>query len=155
MKTLKTFLKEKGYVRIPLRYTTTNHFEIKASLNGVAGRFIVDTGASSTCVDFNSATLFNLITEESDIKAAGAGATDMTTLLAKKNTLSIGKWKKKKLKIVLFDLTHVNTALTQHDAEPVDGIIGADVLKKGKAIIDYANKSLYLKTKGKKQKSED
>jgi hypothetical protein len=39
----------------------------------------------------------------------------------------------------------VNTALVSHDAKPVDGIIGADVLKKAKAIIDYEKKLLYLK----------
>jgi len=45
----------------------------------------------------------------------------------------------------LFDLSHVNTALTQHNAKKVDGIIGADILRKGKAIIDYNKNVLYLK----------
>lgn len=53
----------------------------------------------------------------------------------------------KKIKIVLFDLSHVNEALTSHNALPVDGIIGADLLKKGKAIIDYDKKCVYLKQK--------
>ena len=42
-------------------------------------------------------------------------------------------------------MTHVNTALIAHSAKPVDGIIGADILKKSKAIIDYEKKYLYLK----------
>jgi len=45
----------------------------------------------------------------------------------------------------LFNLTHVNTALTNHNSNPVDGIIGADILKKTSAIIDYNKKYLYLK----------
>jgi hypothetical protein len=57
----------------------------------------------------------------------------------------LGKWKKKKLKIVLFDLTHVNEALVSHKALPVDGILGADILKRGKAIIDYGKNCVYLK----------
>ena len=61
--------------------------------------------------------------------------------------MSIGEWKKENVKIILFDLTHVNTALTQHNALPVHGIIGADLLKKGKAIIDYNTKHLFLKLK--------
>ncbi|MGB5668134.1 MAG: acid protease, partial [Maribacter sp.] len=44
----------------------------------------------------------------------------------------------------------VNEALTTHNALPVDGIIGADVLKRGKAIIDYKNSCVYLKQKGSK-----
>ena len=41
----------------------------------------------------------------------------------------------------------MNTGLINHNADPVDGIIGADILKKGKAIIDYEKKYLYLKLK--------
>ena len=40
---------------------------------------------------------------------------------------------------------HVNAALAEFNAIPVNGIIGADILKKGKAIIDYDKKCLYLK----------
>jgi hypothetical protein len=46
---------------------------------------------------------------------------------------------------ILFDLSHVNEALSQQKIKPVDGIIGADVLLKGNAIIDYPNQYLYLK----------
>ena len=69
----------------------------------------------------------------------------MSTQISKKNKLKIGKWRKEKVSLILFNLTHVNTALVSHDAKPVDGIIGADVLKKAKAIIDYEKKLLYLK----------
>ena len=59
--------------------------------------------------------------------------------------MKIGKWKKNRVALVLFNLTHVNEGLISHNANPVDGIIGADILKKGKAIIDYDKKYLYLK----------
>ncbi|AIZ43702.1 retropepsin-like aspartic protease family protein [Cellulophaga baltica] len=147
MKSLKKFLKEKKYFKIPLVLTSTNHFEIKAKINNIEGRFILDTGASNTCVGFDKIELFNLTSKESSIKAAGAGATNMETLISTKNSIEVGKWKLKKLKIVLFDLVHVNEALTNHNAQPVDGIIGADLLKKGKAVIDYDKKVLYLKQK--------
>ncbi len=147
MTSLKKFLQRKNYIKIPLVLTGTNHFEITAKINGVKGRFILDTGASNTCVGFDRIELFNLTSKESKIKAAGAGATNMETLVSTKNRIKIGDWKKKKLKIVLFDLVHVNEALTAHKAKPVDGIIGADVLKKTKAIIDYDKSCVYLKKK--------
>ena len=90
---------------------------------------------------------FKLISEESVIKAAGAGATNMETLVSKSNTINLNSWEFHNLEIVLFDLKHVNEALTAHNAEPVDGIIGADILKKSKAIIDYGKKCIYLKKK--------
>ena len=125
--------------------TITNHFAMKATINGVEGRFILDTGASNTCIGMDKTDFFNLTFEASDIKAAGAGATEMETLISKNNTIELGKWKKRKQKIVLFDLVHVNQALVNHEALPVDGIIGADLLKKGKAVIDYGKKVLFLR----------
>lgn len=145
MSSLKKSLIKKNYESIPLVLTATNHLEIIAKINGVTGRFILDTGASNTCVGLDKIEFFNLDSEKSKIKAAGAGATDMHTRVSKKNTIEIGNWKKNKLKIVLFDLVHVNQALTNHDAMPVDGIIGADILKKSKAIIDYNKRRVYLK----------
>ncbi|SDE15606.1 Aspartyl protease [Pricia antarctica] len=146
MISLKKCLNKKKYVKIPLVLTETNHFAITAKINGVKGRFILDTGASNTCVSFDKIELFKLTSEASEIKAAGAGATNMETLISTKNRIKIGKWKKKKLQIVLFDLVHVNEALTSHKAKPVDGIIGADVLIKAKAVIDYSKSCLYLKS---------
>jgi predicted aspartyl protease len=145
MNTLHFFLTERGYTRTKLHLTKTNHFEIRATINGVKGLFILDTGASNSCVGFESVDHFNLDTEDSEIKAAGAGATDMETKLSEKNKIKIGKWRNDKLALILFNLTHVNTALVKHKSKPVDGIIGADILKKGKAIIDYNRKYLYLK----------
>lgn len=145
MASLKKFLKSKDYLKIPLVLTETNHFELVASINGVKGRFILDTGASNTCVGMDKIEFFEMLSEATDIKAAGAGATEMETLISNKNKIQIGDWKKKKQKVVLFDLTHVNQALVNHNALPFDGIIGADLLNKGKAVIDYHKKCLYLK----------
>jgi hypothetical protein len=52
----------------------------------------------------------------------------METQIGKNNHLKIGRWKTKNLHLVIFDLSHVNLALTQYKAKPVHGIIGADVL---------------------------
>ncbi|MAQ75162.1 MAG: acid protease [Aquimarina sp.] len=145
MSSLRQFLISKGYSVIKLEYTLTNHFEIDASINGISGKFIVDTGASNSCLGFDGIEKFKLLAEDSEVKAAGAGAIDMLTQVSKKNSITIGKWSRQNIPLVLFDLTHVNNALLQHSAEPVDGIIGADILKKGKAIIDYERKKLYLK----------
>lgn len=145
MSSLKKFLRKKKYIEIPLVLTETNHFEITAKINGVTGRFILDTGASNTCVGFDKIEFFKLTSKESKIKAAGAGGTNMETLISTNNKIEVGVWKKNKLKIVLFDLVHVNDALTAHKALPVDGIIGADVLKKAKAVIDYKKNRVFLK----------
>jgi|SRR5699024_3653394 len=145
MASLRQFLLGKKYHRIKLGTTATNHLTLKASINGVEGDFILDTGASNSCVGNEEAAHFNLFSEDSDIRAAGAGASNMLTRISTDNNIKIGDWKQKKLELVLFNLSHVNQALENHDSEKVHGIIGADILKKGKAVIDYNRKCLYLK----------
>ena len=86
-----------------------------------------------------------MFAEDSETKAAGAGATGMLTQISKKNKLQLGRWKSDSLNLVVFDMSHVNEALMSYKTKPVNGIIGADVLLEGKAIIDYANHFLYLK----------
>ena len=142
--TLKKLLTEKGYTSVPLEFTLTKHFVLQAKINGVEGRFILDTWASNTCVGVEWITYFNLQAEASEIKAAGAGASGMETQVAAKNHLEIGGMSMHKLPLVLFDLTHVNEALAEFQTPPVHGIIGAEVLQKRKAVIDYAKKRLYL-----------
>jgi len=145
MASLRKFMLDKGFSKVKLKFTSTDHFQIKASINGVEGDFILDTGASSSCVDYSRVRHFKLLAQNSEVKAAGAGATNMRTQVSENNTIQIGDWKKSRQQIVVFDLSHVNSALLDHDAGQVDGIIGADILIKSKAVIDYAKKALYLK----------
>ena len=143
MEDLQDFLKEKQYKKIKFKVLKTQHLLIQGKINGIKGNFIVDTGASNSCVGFESVEYFKLHAQFSETKAAGAGAVGMETQLAKNNEIQLGRWKKK-FHLIIFDMSHVNEALIQHKTKAVDGIIGADVLLKGKAIIDYCNHYLNL-----------
>jgi hypothetical protein len=142
--TRHSFLKSQGYTSIKLKKTDTNHYQIEAKINDIEGLFILDTGASNTCTDLQI-NKFHLISIDSDVKASSATDLMSETKVSKKNKLQIGKWISKSSPIVLFDMTHINKALSERDIKIVDGIIGADILKKGKAIIDYEKNKLYLK----------
>jgi len=145
MEELQDFLKEKKYKKIKFTVLKTQHLLIKAKINGVNGTFILDTGASNSCVGIDGISKFQLFAENSETKAAGAGATGMETQVSKSNVLQMSRWKTKSLMVIIFDMSHVNEALNSYKTKAVDGIIGADVLLQGKAIIDYSNHYLYLK----------
>ena len=144
MNYLPYLLKKEKYKKIKFKVSKTQHLLIKAKINGIKGNFILDTGASNSCIGFESIELFQLNATDSKTKASGAGATGMTTQFAVGNKLQLGNWKHKNFDLVIFDLSHVNEALIAYQAEPVHGIIGADILMKGKGIIDYYNHCLYL-----------
>jgi len=144
MEQLQNVLKENNYKRIKFKITKTQHLLIHAKINGIKGDFILDTGASNSCIGFESIEFFKLEAKESSTKASGAGGSGMLTQTARNLKLQLGYWKSSDIELVIFDLSHVNEALTQYKSKAVHGIIGADVLMKGKAIVDYYNHYLYL-----------
>ena len=145
MRQLRNLLQKGGFYRIPLKKIKSGHYTFSAKINAIWGIFILDTGASNSCVGLDLIEHFNLISEESEIKAAGAGAINMKTEIAKNNSIEIGSWKISNFDFVIFDLSHVNEALNQVDETPIHGIIGADFLKKNRAVIDYGRNCFYLK----------
>jgi predicted aspartyl protease len=145
MRTLYQLLRPKGYTRVRLQTLPTNHYVLIATLNGVEGRFILDSGASTTCVSAELTAHFHLNAKPSEEKASSASTNEIDTEVAHHNELVIGSWSSKRRSVVLFDMQAVNHALQKLDIKSVHGIIGADVLQSTKAVIDYHNDWLYLK----------
>lgn len=75
MENLHEVLKKEKYKKIKFKVTRTQHLLIKAKINGVSGNFILDTGASNSCVGFESIEHFELNAKKSKTKASGAGGT--------------------------------------------------------------------------------
>jgi hypothetical protein len=143
---LKNFLQKKNYLVIALNVIPSGHHIVKAKINGKKGVFILDTGASNTCIDSERIKYFKLKTKKTSHKATGAGTNEIDIEMSKKNFLIIADWKIKKLPLVVMDLSHINDALSIFNVH-VDGIIGSDILHKGKGIIQYDKDLLFLKKK--------
>ena len=144
--TKNSFLKSLGYISVRLKLLKTNHYLLKACINGVEGKFILDSGASSSCICLSLENKFKIDSKENKIKASSATSNMEDTRLSKNNAIKIGKWRSI-INLVSIDMTHINRVLNEKETESVDGIIGADVLKKSKAVIDYESNKLYLKIK--------
>ena len=142
--TLNKFLKESGYISVKLNFLKTKHYSLEADINGINGRFILDTGASNSCICSSLENKFNIISKETIEKASSATSEINNTKISKNNTIQIGKWENK-INLITFDMSHINHALNEKKIKPIDGILGADLLKKTKAILDYKSNKLYLK----------
>ena len=142
--TLNKFLKSEGYSSVKLIFSETKHYLIETKINGTKGRFILDTGASNSCICTSLENKFKIISEESKEKASSANSEMTNTKISENNALQIGKWEDK-INLITFDMNHINNALSEKQIDPIDGIIGADILKKSKAIIDYHGDKIYLK----------
>ena len=146
MKKLGGFLRKEGYVFVKLRMLKSGHYRIKGSINGVKAAFILDTGASATVIDTNQVEKFGLgeIVKSED-EAAGLGGIAMDKFEIKDIKVGLGGFETETMQLNLVDLSHVNTAFKGFKMRPVDGIIGADILKTYNAVIDYKVDKLYLK----------
>src|SRR6188474_2945590 len=103
MNYLPYILKKEDYKKIKFKVIKTQHLLIKAKINGVKGNFILDTGASNSCVGFESVEHFALEAKNSKTQASGAGATGMLTQISPNNKLQLNNWKQNNFDLVIFD----------------------------------------------------
>ena len=142
--TLNKFLKSEGYNSVKLIFLKTKHYLIEAKVNSVYGKFILDTGASNSCICTSLENKFKVISKDSKEKASSANSEMTHTKISKRNIIQIGKWEDE-INLITFDMNHINSALSQKKIDPIDGIIGADILKESKSILDYKSNKLFLK----------
>ena len=62
----------KSKVLRDFKITETNHLIISCKINGVEGNFIIDSGASNSCVDTNLTSKFKLKSSLSQDNASSA-----------------------------------------------------------------------------------
>lgn len=142
---LNEFLTKKGYIAIKLNKLIIGHIYMEGTLNGVKGKFILDSGAGATVIDEKVKDKFKLKMDKGDAtRAAGAGSSSISAKMVPGNELVLGNYKKDKFTLAVMNLDNVNDALKSVGISPFDGVVGADILSMGKAVIDYPNMTLYL-----------
>ena len=133
---------------IPLRFSKSQHLIGAFLLNEKPADFLIDTGASNSCVDKRRADHFNLEAECYNLPLQGAGQEKLYAQSSRKSSLSYLDHEIYHLNFMLIDMNTINTALSEQEEENIDGIIGADILHKKKAVIDYDQCCLYLNESG-------
>lgn len=142
---LYAFLTAQGYTAFPMQRSAVGHFELAATLDGHDARLLLDTGASMTGLDKGSTDRLGLTQEASSETAGGLGTTTLTVTQTHISTLELGGGNLPSMTAFVVDLSHVNDALAARGADRIDGILGADLLMRYAAVIDYAGAQLYLR----------
>ena len=126
-------------IKVHFTIINTNHIIIDCKINGINGKFILDTGASNSCIDLLSADKFDLSYKKFKEKTSSASNIIKETFHSKQNTLEIAKLKKTNFEFILFDMKHINDSLNEKEIHSIDGIIGGDFLAEHNAVINYKN----------------
>jgi hypothetical protein len=134
-----------GYGSIALTRLKTGHLTLLAHVNGVPGRFVLDTGAGRSVIESSRRAKFRLARiDDATGVAIGAGG-NVPLRMSHGNRLQIGRYVDFGFTAYLMPLHQVNLAFLRRGHDGIDGVIGADVLRNGAAVIDYAGGTLYLK----------
>jgi predicted aspartyl protease len=119
---------------------------VTGELNKYKFHMLIDTGATLTVVDINRAkTIFkNPEMKIYDKFFMGIGTSKIDTYSMHIDLLRLGNCKLEDFEVILIDMENINKAYAAFDLPRVDGIIGGDILKKYKAVIDYEKAILEL-----------
>ncbi len=109
--TLVEFLKQNGYVRIPLIKSGVGHFHTDGFLNDHSISVLVDTGAASTIFSLALARELNLQMTKLAISGGGAGAAKLDVFQIHEARFVIGNISPTVHGLLAMDLTHVNQRL--------------------------------------------
>jgi hypothetical protein len=136
-----------GYSSIALTRLKTGHLTMQARINGVSGRFVLDTGAGRSVIAAGRQEKFRLGRFDRKVAVATGAGGDLPLRMSHGNRLQIGSYVDYGFTAYLMPLDQVNLAFLRRGQEGIDGVIGSDVLRSGRAVIDYAGRRLYLRPK--------
>jgi hypothetical protein len=125
------------------------HVFLNVSVGAKPCRLLLDTGASKTVFDKEEIKHFlkphKIKFNES--RSVGLGTNDMETYEAKLNSVMIGKFKLKTMKVAVLPMGHVNETYKMLSIPAIQGVLGSDFLMKHNAVINYKKAILKIERK--------
>lgn len=134
----------KGYRPVSLRASTVGHFHVAGRLNGKEVEVLIDTGASGTVVDRGWAEGEGLRLVELGRTGGGVGGATMSVARVEESSLAIGGVELPGVQLAAIDLGSVIAQLKARGATPPQVVVGVDVLRRWRAVIDYGTSTLWL-----------
>ncbi len=141
---LAGWLAAHAYLRIPLEATGVGHFQAPGEISGHPVTILVDTGASSTVIDLEWARQRGFALEATGNHGGGAGTGALAIHRVPGAALSIAGVAITTPEPLALDLGNVAKALAAKGVKAPHAVLGADVMRSRRAIIDYGTATLYL-----------
>ena len=138
------------YFEVPLQVLDIEgegfHVMVKGLIHGKEASFLIDTGASRSVFDPKTVSNFieNPEFEKKEGLTAGVGSSDLESSTFRIKKLCIGKFEIIDYEAVALDLENIHEMYAKLGLPHIDGIIGGDLLKQHKAIINYKAKKMRL-----------
>ena len=138
------------YIEIPIQLLDIEgegfHIMVKGMIHGKEASFLIDTGASRSVFDPKTISSFieNIEFEKKEGMTAGVGSSDLESATFRIDVFSLGGMEIFDYEAVALDLENIHEMYGKLGLPHIDGILGGDLLKRHKAVINYRNKKLRL-----------
>lgn len=133
-----------GFSAIPLRELVTGHHVVDVTVNGHEAAFVLDTGANASVLHAGYADELGLDVGRAPAAAIGLGGGPLKAGMARVESLEIGGISVRQSRLLTADLGQVVRLLGPLSGGKIYGIVGQDIMKEHRAVIDVARPILYL-----------
>jgi hypothetical protein len=145
---LEQILKERGYAAIPLERSQATYVVVVCSVRDKKLRLALDTGAPVSLLDETQTEKLKIDWEKTnDFGAPGGDAGGSYTKSCKIEVMELNGFKAHGIRFYNHDLASANKALLEYKEQPIDGLLGWDVLREYSAIIDVRALRVYLRAR--------
>lgn len=128
---------------LSFKITKSNHLSVPLKINLIDYVFLIDTGASNSCINNTLSHLFNPLKEHNILQVTGAFNDSLSTKIVCK-TLSISNITLKNFELIAINLSHINQALKKHKCNPIDGVLGNNFLSLVSATICFKTNKIFF-----------
>ncbi len=148
--TIKRVRRPKNATSIPIEFLEldegSTHLVVQGSVNGYPCSMILDTGASRTVADlaFVNEVFPEMDMEVNEAPSAGLGTNTMESHFFMAEEIMVGDKEVPGQLLAALDLSHVNETYEMLGLPRIHLVLGSDILRAHKAIIDFGSKQLIL-----------
>ena len=138
------------YIEVPIQLLDIEgegfHIMVRGMIHGKEASFLIDTGASRSVFDPKTITAFieDIQFEKEEGLSAGVGSSDLESATFVIDRLGIGALEITDYEGVALDLENIHEMYGKLGLPHIDGIIGGDLLRRHKAVINYRSRKLRL-----------
>lgn len=138
-----------GFRRFTMSRSGVGHLVLAGNIDGRAIDIVVDTGAGKSFIELGycrSEGISVIDTGQSAAPPAGASGSPPANVHTLGETrITLEGMKVRSDGLFAIDMTQTNDKLAIRGVDPIRAVIGQDVLRNHRAVIDYATLALFLK----------